>query len=173
MAHPKPTLLGDGQALTVHNGKVSSVIDGIPTILAIMDEFSSTALSADANLLQPTPKNWQTLLDQHQVDLLIVESAWVGNNGSWHRKVGWYSEDEITDLEALVNACRERNIPSLFYNKEDPVHFNRFSKTSALFDSRVHDRCRMYSTLRSTREFVDSVRGFNPVRRSTRCASSL
>lgn len=130
----KPTLLGDGQALTVHNGKVSSVIDGIPTILAIMDEFSSTALSADANLLQPTPKNWQTLLDQHQVDLLIVESAWVGNNGSWHRKVGWYSEDEISDLEALVNACRERNIPSLFYNKEDPVHFNRFSKTSALFD---------------------------------------
>jgi glycosyltransferase involved in cell wall biosynthesis len=99
-----------------------------------MDEFSSTALSADANLLQPTPENWQTILDQHQVDLLIVESAWVGNNGSWHRKVGWYSEDEIAELKALVNACRERNIPSVFYNKEDPVHFNRFSKTSALFD---------------------------------------
>ena len=130
----RPELLGDGQALTVHNGKVSSVIDGIPTVLAVMDEFSSTALSADANLLQPTPENWQTILDQHQVDLLIVESAWVGNNGSWHRKVGWYSADEIAELEALVNACRERNIPSVFYNKEDPVHFNRFSKTSALFD---------------------------------------
>jgi glycosyltransferase involved in cell wall biosynthesis/spore maturation protein CgeB len=130
----RPELLGDGQALTVHNGKVSSVIDGTPTVLAIMDEFSSTALSADANLLQPTPESWQTILDQHQVDLLIVESAWVGNNGSWHRKVGWYSEDEIAELKALVNACRERNIPSVFYNKEDPVHFNRFSKTSALFD---------------------------------------
>ena len=130
----KPALLGDGQALTVRNGKVSSVIEGAPTILAIMDEFSSTALSADAHLIQPTPENWQELLNHNAIDMLIVESAWIGNNGSWHRKVGWYSEDEIADLEALVDACRERNIPSVFYNKEDPVHFNRFSKTSALFD---------------------------------------
>ena len=131
---PMPELLGSGQPLTIINGKVSTVIEGKPTILAIMDEFSSTALSADAHLIQPTPENWQKLLDQHPIDMLIVESAWVGNNGSWHRKVGWYNEEEITDLETLVETCRERNIPSVFYNKEDPVHFNRFSKTSTLFD---------------------------------------
>tara|TARA_B110001452_G_scaffold267604_1_gene278399 strand:+ start:4802 stop:10123 length:5322 start_codon:yes stop_codon:yes gene_type:complete len=131
---PMPKLLGSGQPLTIINGKVSTVIEGKPTILAIMDEFSSTALSADAHLIQPTPENWQKLLDQHPIDMLIVESAWVGNNGSWHRKVGWYNEEEITDLETLVETCRERNIPSVFYNKEDPVHFNRFSKTSTLFD---------------------------------------
>ena len=68
------------------------------------------------------------------MDSLIVESAWVGNSGSWHKKVGWYSDDEISDLRNLVSECRRRNIPTIFYNKEDPVHFSRFSKTSAMFD---------------------------------------
>ena len=129
-----PELLGSGQALTILNGKVSTVIQGKPNLMVIMDEFSTTALSADANLVRPTPANWQSLLDGHRIDMLVVESAWEGNDGAWHHKVGWYSEEEITDLKQLVEACRDRNIPTMFYNKEDPVHFNRFSKTSAMFD---------------------------------------
>ena len=129
-----PELLGSGQALTILNGKVSTVIQGKPNLMVIMDEFSTTALSADANLVRPTPENWQALLDEHRIDMLVVESAWEGNDSAWHHKVGWYSEEEIADLKQLVEACRDRNIPTVFYNKEDPVHFNRFSKTSALFD---------------------------------------
>lgn len=129
-----PELLGSGQALTILNGKVSTVIQGKPNLMVIMDEFSTTALSADAHLVRPKPENWQTLLDEHRIDMLVVESAWEGNDGAWHHKVGWYSEEEIADLKLLVQACRDRNIPTVFYNKEDPVHFNRFSKTSALFD---------------------------------------
>ena len=129
-----PELLGTGQALTILNGKVSTVIQGKPNLMVVMDEFSTTALSADANLVRPTPENWQALLDEHRIDMLVVESAWEGNDGAWHHKVGWYSEEEIADLKQLVEACRGRNIPTVFYNKEDPVHFNRFSKTSALFD---------------------------------------
>ncbi len=129
-----PELLGTGQALTILNGKVSTVIQGKPNLMVIMDEFSTTALSADANLVRPTPENWQGLLDEHRIDMLVVESAWEGNDGAWHHKVGWYSEEEIADLKQLVEACRNRNISTVFYNKEDPVHFNRFSKTSALFD---------------------------------------
>lgn len=129
-----PELLGSGQALTILNGKVSTVLQGKPNLMVIMDEFSTTALSADANLVRPTPDNWQVLLDDHRIDMLVVESAWEGNDGAWHHKVGWYSEEEIAELKQLVEACRDRNIPTVFYNKEDPVHFNRFSKTSALFD---------------------------------------
>jgi len=129
-----PELLGSGQALTILNGKVSTMIQGKPNLMVIMDEFSTTALSADANLVRPTPENWRALLDQHRIDMLVVESAWEGNDGTWHHKVGWYSDEEITDLKHLVESCRGRNIPTVFYNKEDPVHFNRFSKTSAMFD---------------------------------------
>jgi glycosyltransferase involved in cell wall biosynthesis/spore maturation protein CgeB len=85
-------------------------------------------------LIRPTPENWLSLLNEHSVDMLVVESAWEGNDKTWHRKVGWYSEDDIADLKNLVEACRSRNIPTVFYNKEDPVHFNRFSKTSTMFD---------------------------------------
>jgi len=131
---PMPNLIGSGQALSILNGKVLSVIDGKPNLMVIMDEFSTTALLADANLIQPTPQNWRALLDENRVDMLVVESAWEGNNGAWHHKVGWYSEEEIADLKRLIEACRAQNIPTVFYNKEDPVHFNRFSKTSALFD---------------------------------------
>jgi glycosyltransferase involved in cell wall biosynthesis/spore maturation protein CgeB len=131
---PTPDLLGSGRALRIQNGQVLSVLNGKPKLMVIMDEFSTTALSADANLVRPTPENWQALLDEHRIDMLVVESAWEGNDGAWHHKVGWYSEEEIADLKQLVGACRDRNIPSVFYNKEDPVHFNRFSKTSALFD---------------------------------------
>ena len=126
--------------------------------MVIMDEFSTTALSADANLVRPTPENWQSLLDEHRIDMLVVESAWEGNDGAWHHKVGWYSEEEIADLKQLVEACRNRNIPTVFYNKEDPVHFNRFSKTSALFD---HVFTTDEGCITSTKHLRDS--SFNPL----------
>ena len=129
----KPELLGSGQALTILNGKVSTVIQGKPNLMVIMDEFSTTALSADANLVRPTPENWQALLDEHRIDMLVV-SPHGKETTALGIKVGWYGEEEIADLKQLVEACRDRNIPTVFYNKEDPVHFNRFSKTSALFD---------------------------------------
>ncbi|MEK9651584.1 MAG: glycosyltransferase family 4 protein, partial [Poseidonia sp.] len=116
-----PELRGSGQALSIVNGKVSTVIQGKPTLMVIMDEFSTTALASDATLIRPTPENWLSLLNEHSVDMLVVESAWEGNDKTWHRKVGWYSEDDIADLKNLVEACRSRNIPTVFYNKEDPV----------------------------------------------------
>jgi spore maturation protein CgeB len=120
--------------LTILNGKVSTVIQGKPNLMVIMDEFSTTALSADANPCVQHQKTGRCFLMNIVIDMLVVESAWEGNNGAWHHKVGWYSEEEIADLKRLVEACRDQNIPTVFYNKEDPVHFNRFSKTSALFD---------------------------------------
>ena len=129
-----PELLGSSKPLTIINGKVSTVIERTPKLMVIMDEFSTTALEPDAELFKPTPENWERMLADNEVDSLIVESAWVGNSGSWHKKVGWYSDEEISDLRNLVSECRRRNIPTIFYNKEDPVHFSRFSKTSAMFD---------------------------------------
>ena len=134
MGRDTPQLLGTGQALTIMNGTVSTVIDRKPNLMVIMDEFSTTALNSDANLIRPTPQTWEENLNDNRIDMLLVESAWEGNDGSWHRKVGWYSDEEINELENLIDACRNRKIPTVFYNKEDPVHFKRFSRTSELFD---------------------------------------
>ena len=129
-----PALLGTGQALQVVNGHVMTMLDRTPVIMAIMDEFSATALAPDATLLRPSPETWRSMLEDTRIDALVVESAWDGNDGAWNHKVGYYNDEELQSLRDLVEACRSRNIPTIFYNKEDPVHYDRFAPTSAMFD---------------------------------------
>jgi glycosyltransferase involved in cell wall biosynthesis/spore maturation protein CgeB len=107
---------------------------GEMTVALISDEFTRTSMQGDVNLVLPTPTNWKTVLDPKTVDLLIVESAWEGNGGAWTRKIGYYDDEECRELQALIAHCRKSGIPTVFWNKEDPVHFNRFRKTAKFFD---------------------------------------
>lgn len=104
------------------------------TIALIADRFTTDSLGPDVTLVRPTPDDWKAQLADHPIDALLVESAWEGNGGAWQRRVGYYSDDEIAPLRELVDHCRTQGIPTLFWNKEDPVHFNRFERTAALFD---------------------------------------
>ncbi|MFF5790424.1 glycosyltransferase [Paeniglutamicibacter sp. NPDC012692] len=104
------------------------------TVALISDEFTRSSMQGDVNLVLPTPANWKALLEETRIDLLFVESAWEGNGGSWTRKVGYYDDEECRELRALVSHCRSAGIPTVFWNKEDPVHFNRFRKTAKFFD---------------------------------------
>lgn len=105
-----------------------------PVLALIADEFTSSALAAAADLIALTPDNWPQQLAAQPVDALLVESAWQGNQGLWHQKVGHYSDEQSAPLRALLNYCHQQQIPTLFWNKEDPVHFERFIANAALFD---------------------------------------
>ncbi|MBV1780725.1 glycosyltransferase [Paeniglutamicibacter sp. ABSL32-1] len=107
---------------------------GDMTIALISDEFTRTSMQGDVNLVLPTPTNWKAVFEGSDVDLLFVESAWEGNDGAWSRKVGYYDDEECRELRALISHCRSVGIPTVFWNKEDPVHFNRFRKTAKFFD---------------------------------------
>lgn len=100
----------------------------------IADEFTTSTLKREVSLVAPTPENWRQLLSAQPVDVLFVESAWAGNSETWTRKVGYYDDDQCSDLDALTKYCRKNGIPTIFWNKEDPVHFNRFRRTAKLFD---------------------------------------
>lgn len=100
----------------------------------IADEFTTSTLKREVNLVAPTPENWRQILSAQPVDVLFVESAWAGNSETWTRKVGYYDDDQCSDLDALTKYCRKNGIPTIFWNKEDPVHFNRFRRTAKLFD---------------------------------------
>ncbi|MGP9607487.1 glycosyltransferase [Glutamicibacter sp. AOP33-2CA-4] len=100
----------------------------------IADEFTTSTLKREVNLVAPTPDNWRQVLAAQPIDVLFVESAWAGNSESWTRKVGYYDDDQCSDLDALTKYCRKNGIPTIFWNKEDPVHFNRFRRTAKLFD---------------------------------------
>ncbi|WP_347754303.1 glycosyltransferase [Agrococcus sp. ProA11] len=99
----------------------------------IMDTFSASAWGYEFDLVELQPKAWQEQLAQHPIDLLFVESAWSGSRGAWKFQLsGPKAPPEA--LRALVAHCREQGIPSVFWNKEDPPHFDDFLETARLFD---------------------------------------
>lgn len=104
------------------------------TIGLIADQFTTDTVSSAIKTLPLSPDNWCDELAKKTIDALFVESAWKGNGGQWHRKVGYYSDEEFKYIEALLKYCRQNNIPTIFWNKEDPVHFERFRKTASLCD---------------------------------------
>lgn len=104
------------------------------TVALISDEFTRSSIFGEVELVLPTPENWRELFDSNNIDVLIVESAWEANDGSWSRKIGFYEDEKCLDLQKIIDYCHENKIPTIFWNKEDPVHFNRFEKTAALFD---------------------------------------
>ena len=67
------------------------------------------------------------------LDLLFVESAWHGNEHAWQYQLTG-SKAPSEPLRELVVHCRELGIPTVFWNKEDPVHFADFLDTARLFD---------------------------------------
>lgn len=99
-------------------------------VACIMDEFTFGSYAPEANLLQLTPQHWQRELEGFQPDVLFIESAWRGKHEIWGNKVGHKAQE----LVAIVQWCNQRKIPTLFWNKEDPVHFETFISTAKLFD---------------------------------------
>ncbi|NGY76377.1 hypothetical protein F6Y02_08630 [Bacillus megaterium] len=88
----------------------------------------------EVNLLTFTTENWKEILIENTPDLLFVESAWRGNFGAWEYKIAKYNNQDKTPLFDLLRWCKENNIPTVFWNKEDPIHFEKFIDTAKLFD---------------------------------------
>ncbi|MBW5798985.1 glycosyltransferase [Halomonas elongata] len=104
------------------------------TLGLIADQFTTNTLASAVKVVPLSPDNWREELAKQPIDAMFVESAWKGNDWQWHRKVGHYGDEEFAPLRELLTYCREQGIPSLFWNKEDPVHFDRFRKTASLCD---------------------------------------
>ncbi len=99
-------------------------------VACVMDEFTYGSYRYECNLLQLTPENWQSELVEFQPDLLFIESAWRGKDDLWGSKIGHNAQE----LQSILAWCAERNVPSVFWNKEDPVHFETFLTTAKQFD---------------------------------------
>ena len=107
-----------------------------PRIAIVADPFTTFSLEPDADLINITPLDWQWKLRFFKPDFLFVESAWRGYKNSWQGKIASYGHSSPNKLELirLLDFCRKRKIPTIFWNKEDPFHFERFADAAALFD---------------------------------------
>jgi spore maturation protein CgeB len=103
-----------------------------PRVGVILDDFSRMAFAPEWDQVALVPTSWRDDLDAG-LDLLFVESAWYGNGGVWQYHLTGPTAPR-PDLVALVEACRAAGVPTVFWNKEDPVHFEDFLDSAKLFD---------------------------------------
>ena len=108
-------------------------------IALISDELTRDALSFEkAIIYHITPSNYKTYLKKDEnIDFLFVESAWHGYENSWKFKIASYPNRPWRSNRALkrvVTYAKSLHIPTVFWNKEDGVHFQRFIKSAKLFD---------------------------------------
>lgn len=102
-------------------------------VAVIADEFTARAFAHEWDISTPTPDSWRSEFEARRPDFLFVESAWEGNGRSWlYHLVGPSAPRPA--VHDIVTYCRDNDIPTIFWNKEDPPHFEDFLETAALFD---------------------------------------
>lgn len=103
-------------------------------VAAIVDEFTRSCFAPEVTLLDIDARAWRLQLPLFEPHLLFVESAWRGVRDSWKRRIASYPGHTDATLPSILRWCRKRNVPTVFWNKEDPVHFDRFIDRARLFD---------------------------------------
>ena len=99
-------------------------------VAAIMDTFTLGCFRPECELTELTPDSWQAEMEAARPELLFIESAWEGKGGLWHGKVNHCAPE----LYELTEYCHEKNIPVVFWNKEDPGFTDTFMATAQCAD---------------------------------------
>lgn len=105
-------------------------------ILSILDEFTYTNLKLEEHveLISRKPFWYRK---SNKIDFLLVESAWRGNRDQWRHQIATYPEHQDRNtkkLKVLVDWCKDHAIPTVFWNKEDPYHYDQFIEAASFFD---------------------------------------
>ena len=103
------------------------------SVVGVLDEFSRECFAPDLRFFPVAPQDIAYALDTLQPQYVFVESAWNGNGGSWLYQITSPTGPKQA-LYNLVKECRKRDIPTVFWNKEDPPHFDDFLQAAREFD---------------------------------------
>lgn len=116
--------------------KPDSSIDGSAAssvalrVAGVMDEFTTASYAPECIYLPLDPSISLEQIEEFKPDFVFVESAWQGNGGIWSRMVNTAS----ARLREMLQYCRDKGVPTIFWNKEDPVHFSTFLEAARLCD---------------------------------------
>jgi len=105
-------------------------------VALIADVLTQSCLSEGCAVKHVTPDNYRSVLSAWKPDLLFVESAWHGYEFSWKYKIVTYNEPWRTNrkLRKVVEFAKELGVPTVFWNKEDGVHFDKFIGSASFFE---------------------------------------
>ncbi|MCE5219849.1 MAG: glycosyltransferase [Clostridium sp.] len=99
-------------------------------VACIMDRFTLDSYSPECNLLEVTPEGWKSEIDEFKPHMLFIESAWQGKDGLWYRKIANGSKKYFE----MTSYCQDKNIPIVFWNKEDPIYTDIFMIAARMAD---------------------------------------
>lgn len=99
-------------------------------VATIMDDFTFHSYKEECDLMQLSLTDYREELETFQPELLFIESAWRGLDEQWGNRVA-HRAAEVVDI---IMWCKDRKIPTIFWNKEDPVHFETFLNVAKLID---------------------------------------
>ncbi len=97
----------------------------------ILDDFSAMAFAFEWNQMPLDPAAGPEQLDG--LDMVFIESAWAGNSRLWRGKIAG-DNGPSPQFQDLLAACKRLSIPTVFWNKEDPPHYDDFLAAARLFD---------------------------------------
>lgn len=120
-------------------------------IIGIFDEFLYNSYKNIFNIKLIYPNE---LIDK-DYSLFFCESCWNGNNGKWKFKINSsYIREEVSNI---LKQCKDLKIPTIFFNKEDPVNFDSYIETAKCFDIIITTDINCvdkYKTLTNSKIFV-------------------
>ncbi|WP_188667828.1 glycosyltransferase family protein [Tersicoccus solisilvae] len=99
----------------------------------VLDDFSLDAFGPEWSLTLLDSDTWHQQLAAEPLDLVFIESAWRPNRGRWRSPLNG-DLPAGAQVRRLVEACRAAGIPTVFWNKEDPVHYADFLDCARLAD---------------------------------------
>jgi spore maturation protein CgeB len=104
------------------------------SLATVFDSFTENCFADEFNIIRFTPRNWEKVLNNTPVEGLFIESAWKGFGGAWRNKIVHLSSYNQNEIIKIIKWFKQRKLPTVFWNKEDPVHFSEFSSLAQMFD---------------------------------------
>lgn len=106
-------------------------------VALVADPLTRACLEPECELADVTPDNYKDVLVSFKPDFLFFESVWHGHEDAWKFKVAsypWYRFRSNKAVAHLTRYARSQGVLTVFWCKEDGVHFQRFINSARHFD---------------------------------------
>ena len=103
-------------------------------VVCILDKFSFESLSHEMNLFSLPKSGWKEFLDNGSFDFFLAESIWKWHDEQWIWAMSSPNSPNGERLKEVLEYCDKIGLKKVFWNKEDPVNYDRFISTAKRFD---------------------------------------
>lgn len=124
-----------------HESNHFPVVGRTPKIAVLCDELTWANFKAETDAVYLHPDNWRQTFEEYRPDLFFCEAAWTGLEKDWEGRIfhdRTIAVDNRFILRDILRCCKDANIPTVFWNKEDIPEFSdgpdSFIDTAFLFD---------------------------------------